>query len=190
MSRRMRQRRHRMVLGRGIVVRDFMRSEVWEKNGLEGGDPTITIGRTWPFCSMSLRISTGVVIPLTEIEVRAVRAAGPGGQHVNKTASAAHLFFDIHASSLPDFHKERLLALTDQRISAEGVVVIKAREHRSLESNRELALERLAALVRSATRRRKPRRPTVPTRAARARRMDAKTKQGRVKTLRGKVGPD
>lgn len=137
-----------------------------------------------------LRVSRSVAIPLAEIDLRAVRASGPGGQNVNKTSTAAHLFFDIRGSSLPEFYKERLLALPDQRITAEGRVVIKSAEHRSLEKNREVALERLAQLIRSAGRTEKRRKPTRPSRNARARRVDSKKKTGRIKSLRGGVRPE
>lgn len=134
-----------------------------------------------------LRISSRVSIPLGEIELTAIRASGPGGQHVNKTSTAIHLRFDIAASSLPDFYKTRLLAVRDHRVSSEGVVVIKARQARSQEQNREAALGRLAQLVRSVAVTTKTRIPTRPSRAARHRRVDDKKKRGRDKRLRGKV---
>ncbi len=134
-----------------------------------------------------LRISARVSIPLSEIELSPIRASGPGGQHVNKTSSAIHLRFDIVASSLPDFYKTRLMALSDHRISGDGVVVIKAQQARSQEQNREAALVRLAQLVRSAVVTTKKRIPTRPSRAAKRRRVDDKKKRGRDKRLRGKV---
>ncbi len=137
-----------------------------------------------------IRISNSVSIPPEEITVRSVRAGGPGGQHVNKSSTAVHLFFDIRSSSLPDHYKTRLLARSDRRITDEGVVVIKAQEHRSLEKNRADAMERLSELVRSAGIVRKRRRPTKPSRKARAKRMDAKTKASRTKSLRGRVKPE
>jgi ribosome-associated protein len=135
----------------------------------------------------ALPISARVAIPLHEIELSAVRAGGPGGQNVNKVSSAIHLRFAIGASSLPDYYKERLLALSDQRISTDGIIVLKAQEYRSQEQNREAALARLQALIRSVAVTPKARKPTKPTRASQTRRMDGKSRRGQVKTLRGKV---
>jgi len=137
--------------------------------------------------SQALQISARVAIPLGEIELEAIRAAGPGGQHVNKSSTAIHLRFDIPASSLPEFYKARLLALRDQRITREGVVVIKAQGSRLQAANREEALERLAELVRSVGRVQKKRVATKPTRAARERRLDEKKRRGRDKALRGRI---
>ncbi|MGD8514122.1 MAG: alternative ribosome rescue aminoacyl-tRNA hydrolase ArfB [Granulosicoccaceae bacterium] len=134
-----------------------------------------------------LQISNNVIIPEHEIEIHAIRARGPGGQHVNKSSTAVHLRFDIRASSLPDFYKQRLLKLRDHRISKEGMVVIKAQQYRSQEKNREAALQSLRELVRSVAVTRKKRVPTKPGRNARARRMDSKSKRGKVKALRGKI---
>ena len=134
-----------------------------------------------------LEISNAVQLPLHEIEINAIRAQGAGGQNVNKVSSAIHLRFDIQASSLPAFYKEQLLALRDQRISKEGVIVIKAQQFRTQEQNREDALNRLQALIRSVAVSRKARRPTKPSKRARAKRMDSKTKRGSIKALRGKV---
>ena len=126
-------------------------------------------------------------IPEEEIEFTAIRASGPGGQNVNKVASAIHLRFDIGASSLPEDLKQRLLSLNDRRISKEGVIVIKAQRHRTQEKNREEAVARLSTLVQKALKRAPKRIPTRPGKAARRRRLDAKTRRGQVKALRGKV---
>ena len=138
----------------------------------------------------SLAISSQVSIPLAEIEIQAIRAQGAGGQNVNKVSSAIHLRFDIEASSLPDFYKERLQQLGDQRLSSEGVIVIKAQRFRSQEKNRADALTRLQELIRSAGVTQKKRRPTKPSKRARKKRVDRKTKRGQVKSLRGRVAPD
>jgi ribosome-associated protein len=116
----------------------------------------------------------------------AVRATGAGGQNVNKVANAVHLRFDIGASSLPDAVKARLRGLLDQRITRDGVVVIKAQRHRSLELNRAEALGRLQALVARAAAPVRPRRPTRPTRASNERRIRGKIRRARIKALRGK----
>jgi len=136
---------------------------------------------------MALNISSSVSIPDEEITLAAVRSGGPGGQHVNKVSSAIHLRFDIGASSLPVPCKERLRSLKDQRISEDGVITIKAQRFRSQERNRQDALERLAEMVRSAIQPPRERRPTKPTRASREKRLDQKTRRGRLKSLRGKV---
>ncbi|MBW5414962.1 alternative ribosome rescue aminoacyl-tRNA hydrolase ArfB [Pseudomonas sp. MAG002Y] len=134
-----------------------------------------------------ISISNTVSLPDTEVELTAVRAQGAGGQNVNKVSSAIHLRFDIRASSLPDFYKERLLALQDTRITREGVVVLKAQQYRTQEQNREDALTRLAELIQSVTRVKKTRRPTKPTLASKKRRLEGKTKRSAVKAGRGRV---
>ena len=131
-------------------------------------------------------ISTHVSIPDEEIGLTAVRAQGAGGQHVNKVASAIHLRFDIRASSLPPWYKERLLALRDHRVSRDGVVIIKAQDTRSQERNRTLALERLVELIRQTGIPRKSRRPTKPTAGSKKKRLDDKSKRGRLKSLRSR----
>ncbi|MDH5179857.1 MAG: alternative ribosome rescue aminoacyl-tRNA hydrolase ArfB [Gammaproteobacteria bacterium] len=135
-------------------------------------------------------ISKTVSIPDHEIVFEAVRAQGPGGQHVNKTASAVQLRFDIHASSLPPFYKQKLLALHDQRINQNGVIVIKAQSSRSQEQNKLDALARLQELIRSVAKVQKKRIPTKPGRAAAKRRLESKSRHSKIKAGRQKVQTD
>ncbi|MGR5285751.1 alternative ribosome rescue aminoacyl-tRNA hydrolase ArfB [Vibrio maritimus] len=134
-----------------------------------------------------LHISNTVTIADWEIELTAIRSMGAGGQKVNKTSSAIHLRFDIKRSTLPDFYKERLLSLTDSRITKEGVIIIKAQQFRTQEQNREDALERLKQIILSATVVQKARRATKPTRASQKRRVDSKKRKSQTKSLRGRV---
>lgn len=132
-------------------------------------------------------LSRTVTLPDNEVEITAIRAQGAGGQHVNKTSTAIHLRFDIRASSLPEYYKERLLAASHHLITSEGVIIIKAQEYRSQEMNREAALARLVAVIQELTVVQKNRRATRPTRASKERRLASKSQKSSVKALRGKV---
>ncbi len=122
-----------------------------------------------------------------EVEFIAIRAQGAGGQNINKVSNAMHLRFDVAASTLPDAIKEKLLVMRDQRISSDGVIVIKAQKHRSLERNREDGLVRLRELIASAAFIPTPRRSTKPTRSSQRKRIESKIKRGQVKLQRGRV---
>jgi ribosome-associated protein len=134
-----------------------------------------------------LIISQNISIPDNELEISAIRAQGSGGQNVNKVSSAIHLRFDINASSLPEFYKQRLLSLRDQRITKEGIIVIKAQQYRTQEKNRDNALDRLREIIRGVAKVQKARKPTRPTRNSQKRRLDSKTQRGKTKALRGRV---
>lgn len=134
-----------------------------------------------------IKLSHDVELGDWEVEITAIRSQGAGGQNVNKVSSAIHLRFDINTSSLPPFFKERLLALSDQRITKDGVIIIKAQSYRTQEMNREDAIKRLQELINGAVTVQKRRRPTRPTKGSQERRIEGKKNRGKAKSLRGKV---
>lgn len=137
-----------------------------------------------------LKITNNLTIPLTEIEILAVRSQGSGGQNVNKVATAIHLRFDIQASSLPEHYKAKLMQLKDSRISSEGVIIIKAQRFNSQVKNREDALNRLREMIKSVTIALKTRVPTKPTKASQIKRLESKSVQSQRKSLRSKIGEE
>ena len=139
---------------------------------------------------MTIHITSHISIADTEVDLVPIRAQGAGGQNVNKVSSAIHLRFDIASSSLPDDIKQKLLNISDQRITSDGVIVIKAQTHRTQEKNKEAAIDRLCQIICSVTRPVKKRKPTRPSANARKKRLDSKNKRGQVKALRKKIGGD
>ncbi len=137
-----------------------------------------------------LKISNSVTLDESEVEFSAIRAQGSGGQKVNKTSAAIHLRFDIEASSLPEFYKEKLLSLKDRRITKEGIIVIKSQQHRAQEENRAEALKRLVELIKSVNVVQKKRVATRPTKGSQKRRLNSKKKHSQTKKLRSKVEPE
>lgn len=135
-----------------------------------------------------LRINDDISIPLSEIEISAIRSQGAGGQNVNKVSTAIHIRFDVSASTaLSDHDKKRVLGLRDRRISKDGIIVIKAQRFRSQDKNRSNALEKLVEMIRDALVEQRPRKPTRPSKRTKEKRLDEKTKRSRIKQSRGKV---
>ncbi|MDB2373053.1 alternative ribosome rescue aminoacyl-tRNA hydrolase ArfB [Psychrosphaera haliotis] len=134
-----------------------------------------------------IQINENVSLADNEVEIHAIRAQGAGGQNVNKVSSAIHLRFDIKASSLPLFYKERLLAMKDSRVTKDGELIIKSQQSRTQAQNRETAIERLVEIIRSAIKTLPPRKPTKPTRSSQRKRLDSKTKHAQIKKARGRV---
>ncbi len=135
-----------------------------------------------------LKINDTLSIPLQEISISAIRSRGAGGQNVNKVSSAIHIRFDVQASAaISDEDRERLLKVKDRRLSKDGVIVIKSQRYRSQDKNRSDSLERLAEMIRKALVEEKPRKATKPSKKSRQKRLDEKTKRGRLKESRGKV---
>ena len=158
--------------------------ELCERMPHRGRNGALDRPRAFDEIVIMLHISSHVAIPDSEIDIHAMRSQGAGGQNVNKVSSAIHLQFNIAASSLPQFYKEELLKLKDNRISEEGVITIKAQQYRSQEQNREDALTRLTEIIQSVAIPRKKRRATKPTKGSKQRRLESKTKRGKLKTLR------